>query len=72
MEPPGNYNDQMAPPEEDIEVECLHCGQRYCAHEMRYERRPEYSRDVLWWCKNPLCNGAGFDWDIFDVRQLEL
>jgi hypothetical protein len=69
VKPPGNYDDAFAPPDEDTDVECIHCGLRYRAHEMRYELRPEISPKMLWYCKEPECDGAGFEFDVWALTM---
>lgn len=82
----GNPNpskgDDFAPPKTPVQVECLHCGEKYSSSEMRLEYRPIMQHPTiqafgeivqglspLWWCKNALCDGAGFGFDIHEVRQ---
>ena len=63
--PKGDYNDPFAPPERNIEVQCLHCGAKYGAWEMVFEKRLGVE---LWWCKNPNCDGGGYGFDILDIE----
>lgn len=63
----ADFADQFGPPADRVvEVECLHCGQRYLSSEMVFEERFGV---LLWWCKNPNCNGRGFEFDIFRVSD---
>lgn len=38
------------------QVKCIHCGSIYNENECVYEKRKD---TILWWCKNPKCDGAG-------------
>lgn len=52
------------PPDEPIEVYCLHCGKEYMSSEMK---RPEEDANGLdmWGCATEGCGAAGFGCDIF-------
>lgn len=60
-----DMRDPFRPPAVPVMVRCLHCGAVFMSSEMVYERR---GRDTLWWCKNPLCGGAGFRFDLHPVK----
>jgi hypothetical protein len=55
----------FAPPRENIEVGCLHCGQAYDSYriELRDEAGP--GGKPAWCCPIPGCSGLGFGFDIF-------
>jgi hypothetical protein len=59
-------NDPFGPPEVSVEVECLHCGQRYQSHEIewRIDTDADGSLHGFWCCPMPGCDGMGFGFDI--------
>lgn len=62
--------DIFRPPEEPVQVECLHCGATYSSSEMRWEfRRGWGAGRAIWWCKDTNCDGAGFEFDICPVAE---
>lgn len=54
--------DPFGPPSPPVFVECLHCKKKYMSDQMR-------SRDGLWCCPVPGCDGAGYGFDIHKVDQ---
>jgi hypothetical protein len=59
-------DDCFAPPEESIEVSCLHCGQVYQSDMIRWADEVIDGRKMGFWrCPTPDCDGAGFGFDIF-------
>ncbi len=63
LDPAG---DPFGPPEVSVEVECLHCGQRYQSHRIqwRVETNSEGDLHGFWCCPMPGCGGKGFGFDI--------
>ena len=51
-------------------VSRLHCGRRYPANEMKYERR-EGNHDLLWYCKYQDCDSSGLGMGIFETDSIE-
>jgi hypothetical protein len=64
LDPTG---DPFGPPEDSIEVECLHCGLRYQSNliEWRVQANAEGDLHGFWCCPTPDCGGMGFGFDIF-------
>lgn len=63
----GNFADPFAPDLGDLErvVQCLHCGQvGKLGDALVFEIR---HGSELWWCTKPLCDGAGYRFDIVPV-----
>ena len=60
-----DMQDPFRPPSSQVLVRCLHCDQVYPSSEMVYEER---FGQALWWCKTPGCSGAGYGFDIHQVR----
>jgi len=62
----NSSSDQFHPPENSVEVSCLHCGQTYQSSEIVWAMRT--CRDGLihgfWVCPIEGCDGAGFGFDI--------
>lgn len=58
-------DDGFAPPSNVRDVTCLHCGKTYRSDAMRFEERRFPVK--LWWCATPDCDGAGYNFDIFDA-----
>ncbi len=56
--------DPFSPPEEPVQVQCLHCGLEYSSSEIVW-------RDGFWRCPTPGCGGAGFTFDIFPVGTFD-
>jgi hypothetical protein len=54
-------SDVFAPTDQNREVHCWHCEWRYKEQEAVWERRHGM---LLWWCKNPDCDGAGVGFDL--------
>jgi len=57
-------DDPFGPPEEPLQVQCLHCGGEYCSSEIVW-------RDGFWCCPTPGCDGVGFTFDIFPVGTFD-
>jgi hypothetical protein len=64
LDPSG---DPFGPPEVSVEVECLHCGQRYESYliEWRIATDADGKQHGFWCCPTPGCGGMGFGFDIF-------
>jgi len=64
---PGR-NDPFAPPDEAVEVECIHCGETYMSDKMLW--RPDRDDPDLggdWCCPTSGCDGVGFGFDVHPV-----
>lgn len=61
-----DFEDPFRPPTVPAQVLCLHCGESYLSSEMVCENR---FGQALWWCKTPGCSGAGFGFDIHQVKR---
>ena len=59
--------DPFGPPAVPVDVECLHCGERYSSGEMESRRWADGIR--RWSCPTPGCDGAGFGFDIHRVEE---
>lgn len=60
-------DDMFKPPRQSRLVRCLHCEDTYQSKEMVFEKRGGWLK--LWHCKNKDCSGAGYGFDIHDVRS---
>jgi len=56
--------DPMKPPEEPIDVECIHCRRRYRSDAIVWDERWR-----MWVCPHPDCGGAGFGFDIWPLDR---
>ena len=65
IKPIGDYKDPFAPPNQNVEVQCIHCGAKYYAWEMVFEKR---FGSKLWRCRDPICDGAGYGFDILPLE----
>ena len=65
--PPEALEDCFRPPDEAVQVECIHCGNKYSSDAIVW--RPEPGLDIkgFWCCPIPGCGGTGFMFDIFPV-----
>lgn len=77
-----NRADPFPPPKEPVLAQCLHCGKRYWTDKMRWEYRLVFQHSAvrelkesdkaprpLWWCATEQCDGAGFGYDIHEVKE---
>ncbi len=58
--------DPFRPPEQPVEVSCLHCGETYDSYliEWRILTDADGKRHGFWCCPTPDCGGMGFGFDI--------
>ena len=65
--PLDSAGDPFGPPGVSVEVECLHCGQRYDSYliEWRIITDVDGNQHGFWCCPTPDCGGMGFGFDIF-------
>ncbi|MFL6518842.1 MAG: hypothetical protein ACJ8NS_01325 [Chthoniobacterales bacterium] len=66
--PRGDFADPFAPDLGDLErlVQCLHCGKvGKLGDALVFESR---HGAALWWCSQPLCDGAGYRFDVVPVE----
>jgi len=55
--------DPLGPPQEPVEVRCLHCDHVFNSDEMVWYRG-------MWCCPKIACGGAGFLFDIFPTASV--
>lgn len=62
--------DPFAPPAVPVEVECLHCGQRYMSDKIRFvPRESGKPGEGDWVCPTPGCGAPGFGFDILPTDK---
>jgi hypothetical protein len=61
--PPEAVEDDLGPPEEPVEVRCLHCRNVYSSDRMVWYRG-------LWMCPHIACGGAGFLFDLYPLDSV--
>lgn len=64
--------DQFKPPETPVFVRCLHCGEQYMSDKMFFGTKAEimtWKGAPLWFCPTEYCDGAGYGFDIKDVKE---
>ena len=61
-----SLSDPFRPPEEPVEVSCIHCGQTYTSDRIEWRMRTgaDGSPHGFWCCPIPGCDGIGFGFDI--------
>ena len=65
-------SDAMRPPDLAVQSKCLHCGKVFSSSSMIWGTKEGVrALGPIWWCPTPLCDGAGFGYDIFPVAQGE-
>ena len=58
--------DPFGPPEQPVEVGCLHCGGIFMSDQITWRIEPDHEGKPLglWCCPDPTCDGAGFGIDL--------
>jgi hypothetical protein len=54
------------PPEEPVEVRCIHCGKEFLSSAM-VKRWQEHMSEFAWCCPDDECDGVGFCFDIWPL-----
>ena len=65
--PPEALEDCFRPPDEAVQVECIHCGNEYSSDAIVWRSVPGKDIKGFWCCPIPGCDGVGFQFDIFPV-----
>lgn len=61
--------DIFAPPATAVPVKCNHCGLSYSSADMVWGTKEGVrTAGPIWWCPTKLCDGAGFGYDVFEVK----
>jgi len=73
---PDEEDDFFAPPEEPVEVFCLHCGNVYSSSEIKFVpcAQGQSFRNGIpgdWMCPAPGCDGVGYHFDIHSIEEWE-
>ncbi len=68
--PPEALDDPFRPPEEAVEVGCIHCGNSYSSDEIVWRNEPGKEGKGFWCCPIPGCDGIGFQFDIHPLDSL--
>ena len=69
--PPDALSDPFKPPDEEVEVECIHCGKTYSSDEIAWRNDPTAPGGKgFWCCPMPGCDGIGFNFDIHPLESL--
>jgi len=58
--------DPFGPPDEPVEVGCLHCGGIFMSDQITWRIQTNADGDThgFWCCPDPACSGAGFGFDL--------
>jgi len=65
--PPEALEDCFRPPDEAVQVQCIHCGNEYSSDEIVWRPEPDLDIKGFWCCPIPGCDGKGFQFDIFPL-----
>lgn len=64
--PSDALEDPFRPPDEPVQVRCLHCGQEYSSDQIVW-RKDDDDPQGFWCCPIEGCDGMGFQFDIHPV-----